>query len=272
MKSTETSHNHFLIIRNKIAFLTNEESWTYERLASEVNRLAGGLVERGVRPGDRVALHMANLPEFVIAYQACFKVGAIAAPLNIRFRTAELDPLLQRLRPALYVGQAALYSQIASIDSSILPANGRFVVDGPVNDPRAQPWIDLLADAKRKPVQRTPDIDAPAVLLTTSGTTGQPKFVIHTLATLAKITESFKQWDLDSDQIATLACPMVHGSGFFTMLACIRSGVPFVLLDRFDPDAVLNAIERQRPASCSWRVMIRKAQSLTKFVLTLLSG
>jgi acyl-CoA synthetase (AMP-forming)/AMP-acid ligase II len=44
---------------------------------------------------------------------------------------------------------------------------------------------------------------------------------------------------------------MVHASGFFTMLACIRLGVPFVLLDRFDPDVALNAIERQR---CTWMV------------------
>src|SRR5580692_6092670 len=116
----------------KVAFINDNEIWTYERLATEVDRLARGLIEHGVRKGERVALHMANLPEFVIAYHACFRVGAIAAPLNIRFKTAELRPLLQRLQPALYIGQAALYSQVASIDSSILAANRRFIVDGSV--------------------------------------------------------------------------------------------------------------------------------------------
>ncbi|HEX3445583.1 MAG TPA: AMP-binding protein [Chthoniobacterales bacterium] len=71
--------------QEKIAFITDEQLWSRARLASEVNRLASGLVERGVQQGDRVVLHMANLPEFVIAYQACFRIGAIAAPLNIRF-------------------------------------------------------------------------------------------------------------------------------------------------------------------------------------------
>ena len=249
MKSTVTSRDHCKTTQKKIIFITNEERWTYERLASEVNRLATGLVERGVQQGDRVALHMANLPEFVIAYQACFKVGAIAAPLNLRLKAAELSPLLQRLQPALYIGQAALYSQVASIDSSILATNRRFIVGGSVSDPRAQPWMNLLAEASREPIQWGLDIHAPAVLLTTSGTTGQPKFVIHTLATLSKIAVLFKHFDLDSDQIATLVCPMVHASGFFTMLACIRLGVPFVLVDRFDPDVVLNAIEHQR---CTW--------------------
>jgi long-chain acyl-CoA synthetase len=169
--------------------------------------------------------------------------------LNIRFKTAELRPLLDRLRPALYIGQAAFYSQVASIDSSILASNNRFVVDGSVTDARVQPWTRLFAETNDVSVRVAPDVDAPAVLLTTSGTTGQPKFVIHTLATLSKTAASFEHWDLDSDQITMLFCPMAHGSGLFTMLACIQFGVPFVLLERFDPDAILDAIELHR---CTW--------------------
>jgi long-chain acyl-CoA synthetase len=251
MTPTEALY-HFKETRPKhVAFIKDKQIWTYERLATEVDRLARGLIEHGVRKGDRIALHMANLPEFVVAYHACFRVEAIAAPLNIRFKTAELRPLLQQLRPALYIGQAALYSQVASIDYSILASNSRFVVDGSVNDPWVQPWTRLFAETNGEPVRVAPDVDAPAVLLTTSGTTGQPKFVIHTSATLSKTAESFEHWDLDSDQITSLFCPMVHASGLFTMLACIRFGVPFVLLERFDPDAILDAIERHH---CTWVV------------------
>jgi long-chain acyl-CoA synthetase len=252
MTPTEALYHRAETRPKNVAFNKDKEIWTYERLATEVDRLARGLIVHGVRKGDRVALHMANLPELVVAYHACFRVGAIAAPLNIRFKTAELRPLLQRLRPTLYIGQAALYSQVASIDCSILASNSHFVVvDCSVNDPRVQPWTRLFAETNGESVRVAPDVDvdAPAVLLTTSGTTGQPKFVIHTLATLSKTAESFEHWDLDSDQITTLFCPMVHGSGLFTMLACIRFGVPFVLLDRFDPDSTLDTIERHR---CTW--------------------
>jgi acyl-coenzyme A synthetase/AMP-(fatty) acid ligase len=89
-----TLYHHVETGREKVAFIKDQEIWTYERLASEVERLAHGLVECGLRKGDRVALHMANLPELIIAYHACFRVGVIAAPLNIRFKAAELRPLL----------------------------------------------------------------------------------------------------------------------------------------------------------------------------------
>ena len=115
-----TLHHRAKIRRENVAFIKDKEIWTYERLAAEAERLAVGLVERGLREGDRVALHMANLPELIIAYHACFRIGVIAAPLNIRFKTAELKPLLRRLRPSLYIGQAALYSNIASIDRQFL--------------------------------------------------------------------------------------------------------------------------------------------------------
>jgi long-chain acyl-CoA synthetase len=249
MKPLPDLHHQLTASPKAFVFTKDNQVWTCGRLTTEVGRLARGLIELGIQQGDRVALHMANIPELVVAYLACFKVGAIAAPLNIRLKTAELEPLLRRLRPSLYAGQATLYNQIASVDSSILPTNRRFVVDGPVKDPRVQPWSDLLCDPNGERIKRTCDVNAPAVLLTTSGTSGEPKFAIHTLATLRKIADSLGHWDLDAGDVAAIDCPMVHASGCLTMLACIRLGVPFVLFERFDPGTVLDGIEKQR---CTW--------------------
>jgi long-chain acyl-CoA synthetase len=232
-----------------VAFYSGEDVWTYERLVVEIERLARGLVERGLRKGNRVALHMANVPELAVAYCACFQIGAIAAPLNIRLKSAELSPLLQRLQPALYIGQADLYRHIAAIDCSIVPSNTRFIVGDTVDDPWAQVLTRLHGDSNTGPVRAESDLHAPAVLLTTSGTTGQPKFVTHTLATLAAIADSAKHLELDGDQIAAIALPMVHGFGLFAFLACLWFGTPIVLLERFDPETVLDAIERHR---CTW--------------------
>lgn len=87
---------------DQVAFVAGPKTWTYRDLAIKAAHLAQVLHARGIRPGDRIALHMTNVPELVVIYYACFQTGAIPAPLNVRFKTAELRPLLRRLQPALY--------------------------------------------------------------------------------------------------------------------------------------------------------------------------
>jgi acyl-CoA synthetase (AMP-forming)/AMP-acid ligase II len=229
------------------AFIAGEEVWSYLRFGSAVERLARALVSRGIEPGERVVLHMANRPELAIAYYACFRVGAIAVPLNARFKTAELRPLLTRLRPSLYLGEAALYPQVAPIEADILASHARFVLGAATAEGGAQTWENLFVGIDGLTLSRHPDETAPSVLLCTSGTTGIPKFVTHTPATLSVIADSYKTLRFaEKNHIAIHSAPMAHASGLMTLIAAIRYGVPVVLLERFDPDAVLDAIERHR--------------------------
>jgi long-chain acyl-CoA synthetase len=233
----------------RLAFTYGDAAWTYRDLLAEAERLAQALLARGIRQGDRVALHMANSPEMVITYCACFRIGAIAAPMNLRFKTAELRHIFQRMQPALYLGGAQLYSQVESIEPEILPPDVRFTM-GPTPGCRgARPWAQLFEVHVDRSIPSQPDMDAPAVLLTTSGTTGQPKFVVHTATTLSAIADAYTYLGFDREQIAVNALPMVHASGVMTLLACFHHGIPMVLLERFDPDAVLDAIAAHR---CTW--------------------
>src|ERR1700751_904833 len=163
MKAVQDFDNRITSERKAFVLARDQELWTWQRLTFEVDRLSNGLIGLGIRPGDRVVMHMANLPEFVVAYLACFQIGAIAAPLNIRLKTAELEPLLQRLRPSLYIGQAALYNQIDAVDKSILGVRKGFVVDGPVGYRRSQPWPNLLGTINGAPETRIVDTTAPAL-------------------------------------------------------------------------------------------------------------
>src|SRR5258708_11902642 len=83
MKAVLELHSQITSDAKAFVFIRDNEVWTCGRLTSEVDRLARGLIELGIQQGDRVALHMANLPELVVAYLPCFKVGAIAPPFNI---------------------------------------------------------------------------------------------------------------------------------------------------------------------------------------------
>jgi long-chain acyl-CoA synthetase len=233
------------------AFVFHEEVWTYERLAAAAGSLARGLAVRGVRPGDRVAVHMMNRPEMIVAYYACFQLGAIVAPLRTAFKAAELAPLLQRLKPALYLGEISLYDNVAPIDASILSPDKRFVVNGTFEDHGVQPWESLFDATGNESLSVLPASYKPAVLITTSGTTGQPKFVVHTPTTLSESTELMvASWGLSDDDKAVVPLPLAHMSGLITALCFIHFGAPFVLLESFDADTVLDAIERHHCTRC----------------------
>jgi acyl-CoA synthetase (AMP-forming)/AMP-acid ligase II len=224
--------------------------WTYERLAVEAESLARGLALRGVGPGDRVAIHMVNRPEMIVAYYACFQLGAIAAPLRTAFKFAELAPILQRLRPALYLGEMSPYNNVAPVDGSILAHDKRFVINGTFEDDGVQPWETLFDVLSNENLSVSPGSYRPAVLIITSGTTGQPKFVVHTPATLAETTDLLvRNWGLSNDDIMIEPLPLAHMSGLITLLSFIQFGAPFILLESFEADLVLDTIERHR---CTW--------------------
>jgi long-chain acyl-CoA synthetase len=234
------------------AFVFHEEVWTYERLAVEAESLARGMAAHGVGAGDIVAIHMVNRPEMIVAYYACFQLGAIAAPLRTAFKFAELAPILRRLRPALYLGEMSLYDNVAAVDASILALDKRFVVNGTFEDHRVQPWETLFDAPGNVNLSVSRGSYKPAVLITTSGTTGQPKFVVHTPATLAESTDLLiRDWGLSDDDIMIEPLPLAHMSGLITSLGFIQFGAPFVLLESFDADIVLDTVERH---CCTWLV------------------
>ncbi len=88
------------------------------------------------------------------------------------------------------------------------------------------------------------------MLINTSGTTGQPKFVVHTPATLSESVDLVSGiLDFSDDDIMVLPLPMAHMSGLISFLVYIQFGMPFVLLESFDADTVLDTIERYH---CTW--------------------
>jgi acyl-CoA synthetase (AMP-forming)/AMP-acid ligase II len=193
---------------------------------------------------------MPNTPEMAVALYACFRVGAIACPTNLRFKTAELREIFQRLEPALYLGDEQLYAYVETVEPEILAGDKRFVIGASGAYKGAKPWSALLVDgASRRRLPPEPDKDAPAVLLMTSGTTGRPKFVTHTPVTLGAMAEAFAHLDLDAAQTVLNPCPMVHAGGVVVFLASVHFGAPMVLVERFDPDAVLDQIESH---GCTW--------------------
>ena len=131
--------------------------WTLEGLAERVGALAGGLRERGVAHGDRVALALPDAPSWVVAFLALMRVGAVAALVPVSLPRERLSDVVARARPALVISNdPGLAPQLASICPS----------DPGVGD-------------GRDPGPATTRGADPAYLLLTSGSTGPPKWAIH---------------------------------------------------------------------------------------------
>jgi len=229
-----------------VAIVFGDRSWTYAQLWRDVRRLAAGLKARGIKRGDRVALHMTNVPELAMAYYACFALGAVAAPIGTRLKPAELVPLLQRLRPRLYLGQAALYRNTWGVPEEVLPMRARFLVDGASDTGAVQPWARLLDRGADVSPRDRGAMDAPAVLLGTSGATGRPKFAAHTARSITAAAAGFVHIGLDDQQSPVNCLPMVHAGGFFTLMAYLSHGARMILIERFDAERVLDAVAEHR--------------------------
>ena len=225
------------------------QSWTYQELSATVDQVAKAFKGLGVAPGGRVVLHLTNTPELVIAYQACFRIGAIAAPARSTLKAAELQPLLSRLQPSLYVGQASVYASVRGTATDVLPLDRRLLVGKVPQDDGTRRWDDLLGLVPPGISLGEPDPDAPAVLLTTSGTTGTPKFVAHSLRTLAATGRAQEGVGLHAEQVALGNTPLVQAAGLFWMMGCFCLGAELVLVEQFDADVVLDLIERHRVTS-----------------------
>jgi long-chain acyl-CoA synthetase len=111
--------------------------------------------------------------------------------MNLRLKTAGLRPLLQRLKPTLYLGQAYLYPLIEPIEATIIGAESRFIVGDVTGMQSARSWSSLLDTKDEVTIPRNTEFDAPVILLPTSGTTGSSKFVTHSPTTLSKIAKAF---------------------------------------------------------------------------------
>jgi acyl-CoA synthetase (AMP-forming)/AMP-acid ligase II len=227
-------------------FSCDGQAWTYAEGDEITDRLARGLMAAGVRPGDRVALLFGNGPEIVFSYYACFKIGAIAVPLNIRFAPPELAYVLGHCEAKILLEQDQLCRAVMPLRSQlphlravhvagdVLEGAGSFeaLFDGGDGEPTAFPAVEESQIA---------------ALLYTSGTTAKPKGVIHTHAGLRQMAENmFDALGRDTYARTVVSMPMCHIGGFSCMVAGTQAGGRIWTLPRFDPEQVLELLQRSR--------------------------
>jgi len=148
-------------------------TWTYREFGDEVDRVAAGLVERGVVAGDAVMLLLENSPAFLFCWFACARLGAVAIDTNARYVA---DELAHGLRLTGAVGAVTHEHLVPRLEESGVPLGWVVTVDEP------QWTISAVHGNPATLPERAADPGAPLCVQFTSGTTSRPKAVLYTHA------------------------------------------------------------------------------------------
>ena len=204
---------------------------THAQMADGIARQAAALARRGIARGDRVALLAPNSDQLVRAILACWWLGAVACPLNIRWSTPELAH-------ALHDGEASLLLVHESL-RALAPA-----------DAPALAQLDALED-EGGALEPLPDTrtggDALAAILYTGGTTGRSKGVMlsHANFWTASMARG-AELNNAADSVSLLVAPLFHVAGLGRLVGQLIVGGGCVTMAQFRPAAVIDAIEEHR--------------------------
>lgn len=224
----------------------------YRELAERQARWAGWLRAKGVAPGERVGVHLGNVPEFVVAFLGTLRAGCVHVPVNPMFRHAELVHELSDSGASVVVTSAALAQRLCDaaaqteVRTVVVLAGERDplpVVDG-VEVVR---WSDTATvEPLREPAR---DLDALAALNYTGGTTGLPKGCEHTQRHMVYTAVSASGANgLDGTDVVSLCfIPVfwIAGEDLGILIPLVMGGTT-VLLERWDAATVIDLVERHR--------------------------
>lgn len=250
---------------------------TYAELAADVARAAQGLLDLGVRPGDRVAIALPNCTTHVVAFYAVLRIGAIVVEHNPTYSTEELTHQIadsgsrfalvwEKVVPAALEAQAssALETVIAVDLSADLPRTSRLALRLPIRAAREQRaalrgpvprgvrrWKDVLAATPLRAEHPYPAPDDVALLQYTGGTTGTPKAAVLLHRNLVANAAQCQEWTAVRGGTETVygALPFFHAFGLTLCLVYgVRTGATLVVFPKFDPAAMI-AAQKRRPGT-----------------------
>jgi len=233
----------------KAALIFQDKPITYAALDDQIERAANALAALGVGHGDRVAIQLPNIPQFVVAYYAVLRLGATVVPLNVLYKADEVAYILNDSEATTFIVFDGFYADGAAVRQA--PMTKRVVVVGQGAAPEGTTaWSSLVDGAapRREPVAVRPE-DL-AVICYTSGTTGRSKGAMLThrnFISNCEQTAAMERLHLSDADVMLLVLPLFHIYAMNVGLnATLRMGGTIVLIPRFEAAAVLEQIQRYR--------------------------
>ncbi|PKN66941.1 MAG: long-chain-fatty-acid--CoA ligase [Deltaproteobacteria bacterium HGW-Deltaproteobacteria-12] len=227
------------------ALICENQRINYQQLNGSVNAVAHLLQQLGVVKGDKVALMLPNIPEFVYCYFAAVKLGAIAVPLNTYSTAYELSYLLENSDAKVLITIESARKRYEEIQDKLSSCKNLIIADsGDHNSPLKK----ALAQGPFSNPEIPLDPDDPAVMIYTSGLTGKPLGAVLTHINLYSQTQLIVTLiQRTSFDKGLSLIPLFHSFGATAnMNAVLRCGCSVVMLDRFTMDSLFNVIEKEK--------------------------
>jgi fatty-acyl-CoA synthase len=229
---------------------------TYEELNARVDRLARGLLEIGVAKGDKVGLWMPNVPEWVVAYFAIARIGAVVVPMNTRYKTHEIQYILDDSEATTLFAVGSFVGidyieMIGGIRDGLPNLKHVVIVGEPGEEMHGFAEVvalggGLLGDAALAEREARCNPSDNVFILYTSGTTGSPKGAMLSHHNIAKNAEQVTEvLHTTEEDVFLIAVPFFHCFGCVMGIAgSIRWGAAMVPMELFRPKAALELVER----------------------------
>jgi long-chain acyl-CoA synthetase len=232
----------------KVAIALGDRRISYAELDEASNKVANALLRLGLTKGDRVALLLSNSPEFVIIYFGIVKIGAIAAPLDTRYKFYELASLFNNCQPKILVAESPLLE-------ALIPDLHRFKTIEHVIDLSSQyggrfiSFQEILATSPARKIEVELDAEDIALIFYASGTTSQPRGAMLSHGSLlVEAKASGDGFELNEKDIVVLfALPMYHAFGLeVLLLTSLFRGGTVVILPGLSISGLMETIKKER--------------------------